>query len=109
MRPEGARVADPAGRLRWAGAGAVAILGLILRARTFHAYADGWDPCEFVWAVEGGFLPHSPYILYLWLGRVLSLAMPADVALSALSLAGGMAAVALLALLVRRQAGSDPR
>src|SRR5688572_28404239 len=81
--------------------------GLALRARCFHGYADGWDPCEYVWAVDGGYLPHSPYIVYLWLGRLVSLVMPTDVGLSAVSLASGIIAIGVLSLLVRRQAGSS--
>ena len=113
--PEGGgRLSHPAGHdlrkaIPWKTAivlAAIAALGFLLRARCFHAYADTWDPCEYVWAVEGGFLPHSPYILYLWLGRLLALAMPADVALSVISLVAGTGMLPLLALVVRRQTGS---
>ncbi|MGH9866907.1 MAG: hypothetical protein ACREAA_01915 [Candidatus Polarisedimenticolia bacterium] len=81
--------------------------GLALRALCFHAYADGWDSCEYVWAVDGGYLPHSPYILYLWLGRLVSLVLPTDVGLSAVSLLSGIAAIGVSALLVRKQTGSS--
>jgi hypothetical protein len=100
-----------AGAKRW-GAGvaapaALAIAALIPRVRCFHPYADSWDPCEYVWAVDGGYLPHSPYILYLWAGRLASLALPADIALSLISLACGLAAVAMVTMMGRRQ-GGDP-
>lgn len=100
---------DKPGMLAWRttfSLTAVAALDLFLRARCFHACADTRDPCEYVWAVEGGFLPHCPPILYLWLGGALALSMPAAVALSILSLVAGTAMLTLLFGVVRRQTGS---
>ena len=61
-------------------------LAVVLRWRCFHAYADDWDPCEYVWAVGQHHLPHSPYVLHLLFGLLIARVLPADTALSALSL-----------------------
>jgi hypothetical protein len=85
---------------------AIGALALALRALGFATYARGWDPCEYVWVLEGDYLPHSPYVLYVWLGRLAHLVLPAASALSALSLLGGLALIACAAGLVRAQAQS---
>jgi hypothetical protein len=83
---------------------ALAVLAVTLRWRCFHAYVDEGDPCEYVWAIRQAYLPHSPYVLFLWIGRAMAACgAPADIGLSALSLASGLSAVALLGLVVRRQ------
>ena len=37
----------------------------------FETFANGWDQAEYVWCVKAGYLPHSPYVLFVFLGRVL--------------------------------------
>jgi hypothetical protein len=83
----------------------VLLLALALRVRAFRSYAAAWDATEYVWAVGQHYLPHSPYILYEWLGLALATILPADLALSLLSLGGGVASVYLCGALVRRQDG----
>ncbi len=95
------------GRILGAALLAVVVGGgaLLLRWACFHAYADGWDSCEYVWAVSQDLLPHSPYVVFLLLGKLLAVALPADEALSLLSLLSGLASVALLGVTVHRQTG----
>jgi len=85
---------------------AIGALALALRVHAFASYPRGWDPCEYVWALEGGYLPHSPYIVYVGLGRLAQLVLPAASALSALSLIGGLALVVCTAFLVHAQSRS---
>jgi len=89
--------------------GWVLVLGFttLVRLLAFEGYAHTWDGCEFVWAVSQGYLPHGPYIAYLWAGLALARMMPADVALSVLSFVSGIIAALILGLLVRRREASD--
>lgn len=57
-----------------------------------------------MWCVRAGYLPHSPYLLFVFLGRALHALLPAAVALSLLSLAGGLLALGALARWVRETA-----
>jgi hypothetical protein len=87
------------------GLTAIAAIALGLRLHSWHLYADGWDSCEYTWAVQDHYLPHSPYLWFLWLGLALSRILPADIALSSLSLVSGVGAVILLGWCVWRQTG----
>lgn len=78
-------------------------LAIGLRAHGFATYPRGWDPCEYVWALECGYLPHSPYVVYVGLGRLAQLVLPAASALSALSLIGGLALILCTAGFVHAQ------
>jgi hypothetical protein len=79
----------------------------LIRLLAFEGYAHTWDGCEFVWAVTQGYLPHGPYIAYLWAGLALARVMPADVALSLLSFVSGITAALILGMVVRRREASD--
>ena len=86
--------------------GVVVIVAAILRIREFQAFATLWDPCEYVWAVRDHYLPHSPYIGYLWSGIILSTVLEPAFALSLLSFVGGITVVVLVGLVVQRQTHS---
>jgi len=79
------------------------VVGLVLRARMFQGFPESWDACEYVWAIEGGYLPHSPYLVHHVLGRMLATFMPAGFALSLLSFVAGSVAVPLLGVIVLRR------
>jgi hypothetical protein len=57
--------------------------------------------------VKAGYLPHSPYVLFVFLGRLLGLLVPPAVALSLLSLVGALVALAALSWIVRQTAPAD--
>ncbi len=86
-------------------------LFLPLGVHFFETFPNGWDPTEYVWCVKAGYLPHSPYVLFIFLGRLLYLALPATLpaalALSLLSLLGGLVALAALARIVRLTAPGE--
>lgn len=84
----------------------VIALGFWLRLRSLHFYAFTADGCEYVSALRDGYLPHSPYVLYYWIGWLLHHFLPADIALSLLSLSAGLALPLLLGWLVSRMTGS---
>jgi hypothetical protein len=76
-----------------------AVLWVAFAALAWHfldTFPNGWDQTEYAWAVQSGYLPHSPYILYFLAGKLLGVALSAPLALSALSFASGLAAVWLL-------------
>jgi hypothetical protein len=62
----------------------------------FETFANGWDQAEYVWCVKAGYLPHSPYVLFVLLGRVLHVFLAPAVALTTLSFVAGLASIALL-------------
>lgn len=78
------------------------LLALCLAAplHFFETFPNGWDQTEYAWCVKEGLLPHSPYVLFLFLGRLLALVLPPAVALSSLSLVSGLVALVLLHQLV---------
>ena len=96
-----------AGALTTVGWGLVLGFTIVVRLLGFEGYAHTWDGSEFVWAVTQGYLPHGPYVAYLWAGMALARVLPADMALSLLSLASGIAAALVLGMIVRRLEGSD--
>jgi hypothetical protein len=73
-------------------------LCLLLPLHFFETFPNGWDQAEYVWCVKDGYLPHSPYVLFILLGRLFHLVLPAASALSLLSLVSGLAAVACIYL-----------
>lgn len=89
-----------------AGLAAVAGVALYLRAHALHLYALEQDPAEYAYAVQQRYLPHSPYVLYLWIGMALEPLLPPDVAYSVVSLVCDTAATLLLGLLGARLSGS---
>ena len=77
---------------------------LPLALHFFETFPNGWDQAEYVWCVKAAYLPHSPYLLFVFLGRGLQLLVPPAVALSLLSFAGALAALAALVGIVRESA-----
>lgn len=77
-------------------------VALWLRLRALHPYGYTSDGCEYVIALRRGYLPHSPYVLYYWIGWLLHRVFPADIALSVLSFCVGVAAPFVLGWLVKR-------
>jgi hypothetical protein len=39
----------------------------------FQSFPEGWDQAEYCWSIKSSFLPHSPYILYFLIGRLMLL------------------------------------
>jgi len=71
----------------------VSVVYLLLVARFFEYFPNGWDQTESAWAIQQDFLPHSPYILYFIIGKLFHLIIqdPA-ISLSMMSaLCGGLA------------------
>jgi hypothetical protein len=62
----------------------------------FETFPNGWDQAEYVWCVKAGYLPHSPYVLFVLLGRLIHGVLEPATSLSVLSLVSG--AVALVAI-----------
>ncbi|HKI84512.1 MAG TPA: hypothetical protein VKA63_09265, partial [Candidatus Krumholzibacteria bacterium] len=88
------------------GWGLVIGVGAWLRFHALHFYAFTADGCEYVSALRDGYLPHSPYVLYYWIGWLLHRFFPADIALSILSMSAGIALPVLLGWLVSGTTGS---
>jgi hypothetical protein len=84
-------------RLRPHGGLPVIFLALIpLLIHFFEWFPNGWDQTEYSWCLRSSYLPHSPYILYILLGRFFYLFADAPVALATLSLLSGLGSVGLL-------------
>ena len=66
----------------------------------FETFPNGWDQTEYAWCIKAGFLPHSPYVLFVFLGRGLAWVFPPAVALSLLSFASSIGALVFLYLAV---------
>ena len=79
---------------------------VLLAAHFFETFPNGWDQAEYAWCVKDGYLPHSPYVLFILLGRIVHLALPAATALSTISLVAGLGALLLIRELVDRLGGS---
>jgi hypothetical protein len=62
----------------------------------FEWFPNGWDQAEYSWCLRSNYLPHSPYILFILLGRFLYLFADAPVALAILSLLSGVGSVIML-------------
>jgi hypothetical protein len=86
-----------------AGIAVATAMGIFLRARAFQSFAQSWDACEYVWAIDGGYLPHSPYLIHHLLGRLLATVLPAGLALSVISFVAGTMSVSLLGAIVFRR------
>ena len=89
-------------RLTIAGLALATVIGILLRTRTFQGAAQSWDACEYVWAIEGRYLPHSPYLVHHVLGRLLATMLPTGLALSLISFVAGSASIPLLGAIVLR-------
>lgn len=88
------------------GWGLVIGVGAWLRFHALHFYAFTADGCEYVSALRDGYLPHSPYVLYYWIGWLFHRFFPADIALSILSMSAGVTLPILLGWLVGGTTGS---
>ena len=64
-----------------------------LTLRFFDTFPNGWDQAEYAWGLKSNFFPHSPYVLYFFLGQILDLLFSPPIALSLLSLASGGLAI----------------
>jgi len=84
------------------------VAALALALANFHPVAIGWDPAEYVWAVEANLLPHAPYLGYYLLGELVSLVMPVGFGLSLLSTLAFVGIAVLLPRLLRRTGLADP-
>jgi len=96
----------------WAAAAVLAGLAALLVPLVgayFEAFPHGWDQTEYCWAIRDGFLPHSPYLFYWGLGRLLALFLPPPVALSLLSAASLVAAAGSLHVVMVRVLGPSCR
>lgn len=84
---------------------AILLLALLPRLISFKPYIDGWDGGEYAFCVSMHHLPHFPYPVFVWLGMFFSLFMPTDVALSFMSLVGGILSILLIYYIVHRLLG----
>ncbi len=75
---------------------ALAALAVVGAAVSFHPVAIGWDAAEYVWVARAGLMPHSPYLGYVLLARLVGMLVPVGLGLSLLSSAAFVATVLLL-------------
>jgi hypothetical protein len=71
------------------------------------SFPNGWDQAEYCWAIQSDYLPHSPYIFYFLLGKMLGVVLSAPAALAALSFVSGLLALWLLTGTAARLLGSE--
>lgn len=94
----------------WRGRSAYLLLllfALFLRLPHFTPLAlIGSDGSEYVYCVEEGYFPHSPYILHMAAGFVIDLFVSLDWGYSALSMAASLLSILLLGGVVHALTGS---
>ena len=74
------------------------ILILILFPLLFHNFSyfpNGWDQIEYSWVISSNYLPHSPYIAYIFIGKIFNLFFDAPIALSIISVISGLCSICL--------------
>jgi hypothetical protein len=72
----------------------LAAAALVL-AHYFEDFPNGWDQTEYAWCLQAGYLPHSPYLLFILLGNALHRFFSAPVALSLLAAMSGIVSLVL--------------
>src|SRR5262245_32612031 len=90
------------GRWRLAHAAWIAIavaLAVAPGVVSFDPVGLAWDAAEYVWMLRADMLPHSPYLGYLAIGELASLALEPALALAAVSAAAYLASAVVLGLL----------
>ena len=99
------RLSAPVKKLLWSAA--VLLLSFLLVLHFLESFPNGWDQAEYAWCLKANYLPHSPYILHFFLGKVFYwMFRDAAQALSALSLVAGMGSLLLFYFVTRRCCGS---
>ena len=68
----------------------------------------GSDGSEYVYCVQQGVLPHSPYVLHYWVGWLLNLVVPLDWGYSALTMVSSLVAIPLFGLAIETLGSSRP-
>jgi hypothetical protein len=85
---------------------ALALLSVLVRLPFFQPHATQWDAGHLAFCVSQQRMLYKPYMMTIWLGALLAHFLPADFALSLLSLVAGTLAILLFGYVVYRQTAS---
>ncbi len=79
------------------------VVSLIILAHFFEYFPNGWDQTEYAWCLKANYLPHSPYIIFFFVGKFLHNFLDPAIALSTLSIMSGLGSISLLYFIVAKQ------
>ncbi len=89
----------------WLGGLLVAVAGLYAYLSPDFAIPFEGDAPEMTFAVSNRFLPHGPYVIYLWMGRLLSLLFTVSFGLALLSMIFSLVGISALIYVAFRLTG----